>query len=376
MKKILLFLLIFIMIFTTACWDKIEINQRIFPYSVGLDLNEEKDEDKDFIVTFSYPNINSLGKNATSDEKVFMLSTKANDIFEATHNLSNKAQQPIYLKHLKVLIVSEEVAKDSSNMRQIIDGLDRNYVINKMVNIMVVKDKAKILIEEKRKARRQETVEGTLYSLLRNEQLSTRFTPKTLTMFISDMDVSKATVVPVGTPLVEEILMSGGAVFKDYALIGYLDEIENRDVEVLNGNIKGDGLDIKFRGANLSLLVTRSKCKKRLDGDPENLKIVYSIEIEGQIHQYILADSNGENHEDLTKEMEKQVENVLKDDVKSTLNKIQKELKADIIGASEYLYKFHPNIWNEIKDDWDNIFPHMEIDVDIKVDIRRKGLVK
>ncbi len=179
----------------------IEIDQRIFPYSAGIDLNDEKDGEDEFIVSFSYPNIYALGKNARSNELTFMVSTGADSIFEATHNLSDRMQQPIYLKHLKVLIISEEVANNPQLMKNIIDGINRDYIINKMTNLLIVKDKAKGLIETKVAATRQEDVEGLLYTILRNNQSSTKFTPKAITTFIEDMDVASASIVPLGIPL-------------------------------------------------------------------------------------------------------------------------------------------------------------------------------
>lgn len=376
MKKLLLVILALCLIFTTGCWDMIEIDQRIFPYSAGIDLNDEKDGEDEFIVSFSYPNIYALGKNARSNELTFMVSTGADSIFEATHNLSDRMQQPIYLKHLKVLIISEEVANNPQLMKNIIDGINRDYIINKMTNLLIVKDKAKGLIETKVAATRQEDVEGLLYTILRNNQSSTKFTPKAITTFIEDMDVASASIVPLGIPLKKEIKIAGGGVFKNYRFIGYIDERENKDIAMLCGNIHDDGIDIEYEGTNLSLLMTKLKCKKTLEDSEDNLKILYTMKIEGQIQGYTLTNDELDGSDGVIESMEKVMGKKIKEDLKTTIKKLQKELNADVIGVSEYLYKFHPKIWKEIKEDWDYIFPNIDIDVDINMNIRRRGLVR
>src|SRR5699024_4599634 len=377
MRKILLIILIFSIIFTTACWDMIDVNDRIFPYSVGIDLNDEENEER-FLVNFSYPNINAIGSEATSDIKSFMISSQANNIFDAMDNLSNKIQNPIYLKHLKVLIVSEEVAKDPDFMREIIGGLDRDYIMNKMIDLLVVRNSAKEFTKIKVDSTRQESVGGVLHELLRNEQRSTKFTPKILNMFIKDMDNSSASTIPVGMESKESagIMINGGAVFKDYRLVGYVDGVENRDIAILTGDARQAEIDIDFHGKDLSLLINRIKSTKELV-DKESLKIKFNIKMEGQLHQYTMEDGlTDEESDQLLQEMELSVKEYIEESLSETINKLQNELYSDVLGISSYLSKFHPNLWDTIKDDWDNIYSNIDIEPDVEMHIRRRGLMK
>lgn len=354
-----------------------EINERIFPYSVGIDLNKEENGKGKFIITFSYPNINSLGKSPTSDEKEFILSTEANNIFDAIHHLSDRTQQTIYLKHLKVLIISEDIARDDKLMRQIIDGLNRDYVLNKMINLLVTKQSAKDLIEVKIHSIRQEDMEGIVYTLLRNDQKSIEFTPKTLNTFIKNIDISSASIVPLGSTLEEEIKISGGAVFKDYKLVGYINGKENKNIALLNGNVKESELNVDYEGVNLSVLIMNSSSKKKqLIDDGDELKILCSVKIEGQINGYILNEQQFNYSDENIKDMERQMEEKIEKELKATVRRLQEELNADVIGVSEYLYKFHPKVWNKVMDNWDEIFPDIDIDVDVEMKIRRRGLVR
>ena len=61
MKRKVLLILILSTIFLSGCWDMVEINQRLFVSSIGIDLNKESGMNK-YIVTYVYPNISAMVK--------------------------------------------------------------------------------------------------------------------------------------------------------------------------------------------------------------------------------------------------------------------------------------------------------------------------
>lgn len=377
MKKILLYILIASIVFTTSCWDKVEIDSRVFPYSIGIDLNHDE-EGKNFLINFSYPNINAIGEEADSETKSFIVSDKGDNIFDAIHQLTDRMQKPIYLKHLRVVIISEEVARDREAVKGIIDGLSRDYLINKMVDLVVTKGSTKRFTRIKSDSKRQESLAGPIHEILRNEQKSTKFTPRTLNSFIKDMEYSSVSRLPLGNVLDKEneITLEGAGIFKDYQLIGYIDARENKNLDILEGKADQDGIDIDFKGGNLSILMTNTKSKKKLV-DKKDLKIEYNIEIEGQLHQYYMHDKSGDEESNkLLQEMEKVIEETIEEDLLTTINRIQNNIKVDLLGISKYLHKFYPGLWENLKEDWDSIFPNIDIKPKVEFNIRRRGLIR
>lgn len=371
MKRLLLIIIILATVFTTGCWDMVEINKRVYPYSVGLDLDGKEDLYK---VSFTYPNIKAAGKNPESDITTFMIETGAKNIFEAIHKLTIRNSDPIDLKHLKVLVMSEEVSKDRKRLRAIIDGMDRDYKINNQIDLLFIEDSVKKFFEVKKDSKRQETSEGSIYNLLQNQQNSTRFTPKTLSTFIEDMDYCKSAHMPIGIVSEDEIVIIGAAVFKDYNFIGKLNGNENKYLSILIGDVKNDGLEVEYKGEDLSLEVNRVKSKRRLIESDDKIKIKFSIEIRCQIHEYTMSDGEEIDSEKTLKDMGKTMEKKLNHNMNKVIEKVQKDLNTDIIGVYKYLHRYHPQVWNKVKDDWDEIFPQIEIDLDIDVNIRRRGL--
>lgn len=375
MKKIILLLIIVMLtVFVSGCWDMMEINQTLFPYSVGIDLNEE--EGDKYVITISYPNINAIGKNATQDERIYVVSTVSSSIFEGASQLATRLPHPFNFKMLKVLVVGNSISKDPDTMREILDGIMRDFNISKKVRIIEAHGDAKDILLFAIQAKRQEVIEGTLFSMLMQKNNTDRYNSQTVTNFVSNMDMRGVSLVPRVTTGEEDIKVYGGCIFKDYKLIGHLNELENRAVAFIEGESERDLIDVPFEGITVSYMVTGSESRRELIKSGENLKIKISIQLEGALQEYIHKDNPPENGLELLKNMELAIEKELQKQIDETMDKLQKEYNADVIGINEYLSKFHPKIWREVEKDWDELFPELEIEIVLDAKIRRRGLLK
>lgn len=111
MKRIIILFLIISIALLSGCWDMEEINNRSYVSVIGMDLNGEGDNDEKFKVTYSYPNINALGKNPSSEQNRFIETTSASTAYEATRKLSTSTDKPLFFKNLKALVIGEEIFK-------------------------------------------------------------------------------------------------------------------------------------------------------------------------------------------------------------------------------------------------------------------------
>jgi Ger(x)C family germination protein len=374
MKKLLIILIILSTLMMTGCWDMIEIEDRIYPYSIGIDINNDRNKEGKFLFTVSYPNIAAIGKNATSEDPIFIIDDTANSIFELMHKLTSRLQRPIYLKLLNVVLLSEEVAKDSKSMREIVDSLNRDFIISKNVQMLLVKDNAKELLSTKLESKRQQAIEGSLNSMLNNKQKSSMFIPINFMNFIEATDISDVAIVPLAMPGEEEIIISGGAILKDYSLIGYLEPMEVRVLATMNDEINQDTIDSSYNGADLSVMITGVKSKKKLINEGENLKIKFDIELEGHIHSFILEPNMAIKTGEMLDALQNAVAQEVKVDMDELVKKAQKEYGVDMFKLRNYISKYHPKLWEEIQDNWEVLYPDIEIEVDVKVFLRRRGL--
>ena len=372
-KRILVLIIITSLILITGCWDMVEINQRLYPYSVGIDLNHG--EGGDYIVTISYININGIGKNATQEERVFIVSTPASSIYEASKILTTEVPYPFYFKHLRVLILGSDLAQDEHHVKQIIDGLSRDFQINKKLKIAMADGEAKAILESVPKSLKQEEIEGTLFALLQDTGHTARYTSKTLTDLIQGMDQGEV-IVPRIKVDGQDIKVYGGCIVKNYKAIGYLNELESRAISFIKDEVKMELIDAPYNGSTISFEVTGQDVKRKLIRLGEYLVMKIDIEVEGNIQEYILMDSSTTHGQGTLQSMEKAIKVELEKQILNVLELLQKKYRADPIGVGEYISKFHPKIWKEIQDDWEEIFCEMDIEISIKPKIRRRGLIQ
>lgn len=370
MKRVIMLILIINLIFLPGCWDMIELNERAFPYTIGMDINQEGAEK--FQVTFSHPNINAIGDQAIDDELVHVITAKGDSFFDAAQNLTMELYQPLYFKHLKVIVFSRELAQNKQLLLEVLDGVQRDFITNNNATLLIT-DSAYDLIEFTTESKIQQAIEGTIYSILINNQESNFFTPVTASEFVQNMDETGAAIIPLGG-FKENITIGGGAVFKDYEYMGEITPAENRAVDMLNNKMNQDQFDVEHGGFNLSLMITHAKTRRKLV-DKEKLKMKLSIELEGHIHIHVL-ETHEVKDEQILGELEEMAKERVKTDVDNVINKLQKELNSDVIFISDYLRKFHPSLWEEVEDDYDSIFPHMDIETEVTFEIRRRGLIE
>ena len=372
MKKKVLLILILSMIFLSGCWDMVEINQRLFVSSIGIDLNK-KDGMNKYIVTYVYPNINAIGKNASETDKKFVVTTPCSSVFQAGREFSTNVEFPFYYKHLKVLVIGEDLAREDKLMRQAIDGLNRDTKINKKVQILVVEGTAEDIL--KRKPNHEQITEGTIYNILKDNKSASRFTPQTLTDVIKDSDFCCVTVVPRIIKKEKEFKISGGAILKNYKFIGWIDEKENRALSLIRNRVKTELIDIPYKDTMISYAVTKTNSKKEVIIG-ENINVDLKIHLEGYLQEYIIGIGKNLYNNEVLKDMEKEIEKKVKREIEDTINLLQNTYNADVIGIGEHLSKFNPKEWRLIKDHWIEIFPEIKINVIVDAKIRRTGLTK
>ncbi len=377
MKRIVIIVLILSLVLTTGCWDMKEINDRIFPYAVGLDLLDKENLNSGrYDIIFTFPNVNAIGEKSMQDQLVSTIDVKGNNIFEATSNIHDRTQKEVYLKELKVNVFSETIAKDPKLMREIIDGLNRDYIVNQGVEFVMVRGSTKDFLEQMSKLQKQVEVEGLLYTLLRNGKGATRFMNIDLNDFIDGMEECSATSMPVARIEDQDMVIDENAVFKNYKLIGYVNKKDNRNISMLTGRVKNFSINAEHKGNDISLQVSESRVKKRFTVEEEGLKIVYKMKLKGQVQQYSMGKGKELGSQEKIKNIESTLEKKLEKSMKRTIKKMQKDLNADLIGLGKHISQFHPKLWKTIENDYQAIFPHIEIVPDIEVQIRRRGLTK
>ncbi|KPU27455.1 hypothetical protein TR13x_05130 [Caloranaerobacter sp. TR13] len=379
LKKIIIIFMCIILL--TGCWDKVEINDRAFISAIGVDVHgdggelEKKESGYNkFTITFVFPNVKAIRKGGGGEKPRFILSSMGQNIFHVSNALTTRSNKTMFFGHTKAIIIGEKVARDSDTFKQIFDELERTHEIGRKVGVFISQGEAKEVIEIEPSL---EPVTGTyLTGLSKAKEKSSRFTPKTIGDILPSLHDCKCALIPRIVPTKNEIKVAGAAVIRDYRLVGWLGEIENRSVMFITDEVTSEDIDLINDNAIISYSVTDSVAKKT--GKIENGQIVVNINVsmEGVLQQYKLKTSKDVLDDKLLRKLEGMIENKVKNEIEGTIKKIQKEFKADVIGIGDYLSKFKPDIWDKVKDDWDDVFPEVNIKVNVKAKIRRIGMNK
>ncbi len=374
MKRIVILLLILSLIFTCGCWDNEEIEQRLFVTGVAVDINEEAKEGdiNKLLITYSYPNINVIGKTGGSGPNNFTISTTSSGIFQAGTELMGEVPFPFYYRHLKVIILSKKVLEDEKLVRHILDELNRDIKINKRVRVLATPGKAKDVLELA--AKEGYRTEGTIYVTIRDNRFTGRYTVKSLTDMIADFDISGVTIVPKITIEGDKFTVAGGCIIKDYKFLDWIDPDKTRVINLIDGNIGTEIIDIMYNGELLSYAIRRSSVKKEISVD-DGIVVNLNIRLEGYLQGYSLSEKDQVYNNEILSDIEKTIGRELMKQIEDT-NKYLIEKKAPLFGIGEQVSKFHPKLWEKVKDSWDDMMGDVEFKFNIDVVIRGTGITK
>ncbi len=389
MRKIMPLTLILFLVCTllAGCWDKSEINERAFVTAVGIDIYV-KEDDKDgeesgeqdtdsrerYILTYTFPNIEAIGKQGSGDPR-FVVGSVGLSPIEARWELRTRLNKVMFLQHLKALIIGEDVARNSDMLKEILDSVERNYEISRKINVLVATGEAKDIINIQSKF--EEDVGMYLSGISESAGRSARFNPLTLGDLIISLHNNQNALMPSVIPGKDDIKGAGSAVIKNYMLIGWLGEIENRSAMFLKDEIKSQTIVmVTYDDIVIPYLLTESSTKQKARVEDGKIKVDFIIEMEGDLTQYKLGTSESVLDDKVLKKVETKVEVHLRKQILDMVEKIQQDYKVDVINVGDYLKKFKPSIWNTVKDDWENEFSNVDIDVKIDAKIRRIGLTK
>ena len=126
MKKF--FIVIVIMLFVTGCYDHRELNDMSVVDGIAIDYKDDKYEVKLEVVS------SEKGKDG-NEIKTNVISSKDKVLANAFYKATKKSSGDIYLGHVSLLVVSENVAKRGLN--DVIDYVLRDIRISNDYSILV-----------------------------------------------------------------------------------------------------------------------------------------------------------------------------------------------------------------------------------------------
>ncbi|MEJ8543824.1 Ger(x)C family spore germination protein [Brevibacillus borstelensis] len=386
--------------FLSGCWDQVQIEERGFVIGVGIDLPASKETEKQtereapdkpkgkrrYLVTHQFVVPGGLvsasqggsGSQSSTSDSFQNLTSEGDSLYEISRELAVRTSRSPFYQHLKVVIVSEEVARSPNTFADVLDYFLRDPEMRRSSKVLIAKGKAKPVLEVRPKTEKLPSL--YINSVAENTNQNARMIPEVpLGEVYEDMINEFSFVLPRIVAANNEVKVAGAAVFQGQGnrLIGFLGEEETEGLNFLTGNVQGGLLKTKVRDNLVIFNIKGTKRSIQTDiRDKKHLRFQVFIECEGVIAESFERLDFMEQRiiDNLQKTVAAEIERLARD----AIRKAQKQMKTDVLGLGTHIKQTHPGLWKQIKEDWDhgrNLFASSDIEVKAVVYIRNGGSV-
>lgn len=378
--------IIFISLLLTGCWDKREINDLAIATAISID---KKDDEYHVAAQVVLPTELSM-KGGMGSSPVTLYEASGKSVNEAIRKLTQVSPRIIYLGHLRVVVISEELAKEGiattvdflsrgwelrSDFYMIVSkGRDAKEILNVQTSLEQIPSNELYNILHTSEANYSSTVAVNFFELKTNLERDGKEGVLTGVEILGDPKKGSSKqnvemIIPDAKIKFKEL-----AVFKKDKLVGWLDEQESRGFNEATNQVKSTiGLVSCPDGGEVSIHTKKYNSKIKSKTTSNNPEIEIKVNIVANLGE-VSCDI------DLTKEktiemLQKEYEKVVKNDIQETIKVVQQKYQSDIFGFGAAIYKSNPQQWKKVKDNWDEIFAELPVSVEVKVQISHFGSV-
>jgi len=391
MKKIIYILLtnILLLYMLTGCWDSREVSDLAIAGAISIDSSENG-----YLVSVQLINPGEIAFGAaTSRTAITTYHTKAETIFEALRKLTLKTPQKVYLAHVRVIVIGEELARQG--IGKVLDLFLRDHEIRSDFYIVIAKgSKAKEVLDVITPLEKIPAIK--LFSSL---EISSKAWAETTVTQLDDviasitsdgknavitgvyvkgdykegMDISN--VEKVEAPATIQITSS--SVFKGDKLVGWLRTPESKGYNYIIGEVSNTVFSV-FCEENtdagkltVELLRTKSSIKGKVESGVPSINV--ELVAEANIGE-VACDVDLSKPETITK-FEKKISKQIKKVMVESVQMAQNVFKSDIFGFGEAIHRADPKEWKKLKKNWSMDFAKLEVNIKVDAKIRRIGTI-
>lgn len=370
-------IILIILLLLTGCWNYRELNDYAIVTGMAIDYVDNQYE---VSLLFS----SSKKSEKEQDSIITIYSDKGDTIYEAIKKISLSIPKEIYISHLSTVIISEDLARNGLN--PVLDYLLREPQSHQNFYIIISKDsKAKDILSVL-SPMADYSSQNITSTIKITEQLQGRITNANFNKFVSKIIQKGINPISNSITLIgdkkngtkkeeqENSITSAQTkldtigIFKDDVLIDWANTDESIGINMLLGDVKVLYFDLPCKDKKTVITTNSYKIKNTINKN----KIIVNISSKGMINEVgcniDLQDSK------VIKKLQKEAKNKMEEYAYKAINK-SKNLKTDIFGYGNIIYKKYPKYFNSIED-WNDYFPNLDIVVNIDFKLQEKGALE
>jgi len=335
-KKIVKGMSLLLIISFTACWDKVEIEDRAFIVAMAVDSYKNE-----YTVTLSIPEEETI-KTATAET-----------LTQAFKELDSKTDKSLYYGQMKLLILGSELLKNETQLKNVVSVIDNSREISCRIQVIASEGKASEILEIKNSISKiyEDKTKG-----LNFQNLNTAINHK------------NCTIIPLVSKTDDkETILNGAAVLKNHKKIGTLTQNQLRGYLWV---LPGGGNSAVVNANNTPMKVNKHNVNIVFDQNPENknLRATVNVTVSGQIKEnnsnptrQRTKGSKAASVTDIPPKNCGAISRQIKKEINTTAAKLQNELAADGYDFLQLLRKKNFDLYKIYSENWDCNFVKMEI---------------
>jgi len=379
-------ILILLIPLLTSCWSRKELNELAITTGLAIDK-----QDDNYLITAQVLNPSEIATSQQTSSRlpIVTFTRTGQTIFEALRNLTHESPRRLYLSHVRMVILGEEVALEG--IQEVLDFISRDHEMRTDFYIAVAKGQEgrevlKVLsplekIPTMRMFNSIETASKNIATVkgVHLDELITKIITKGINPVLTGIyvkgpkdignDIANVEKIDPPTSMQTDYL----AAFKEDKLVGWLTKDESKGLKYIENDVTNTIITIPCEDGKLSIElynVSSSVEGSVSNGSP---KVKIKLRSEGIIGEV-------QCKLDLTKpetleELNKKIEENQKEKIQEVVDRAQKDLKSDILSFGSAIHRADPKGWKSLSEKWDEEFPTVEVEYDIKADIRRLGTI-
>ena len=351
-----------------------ELSELMIMQGIGIDTTSNG-----FKVTVEILNneqSGSPGGNGNSENKTKIYTAEGKTVGEALRKLITKSGNEPMFAHNRVIVIGEEAA--NRNLSDILDFFERNYDSRASQLLCVAKNttgekviRAKLLTD---------TIKSKILENMLEESAKQSLVPKV--RIIDAINYIKDEASGLCIPAVkvqrngenENFDLDGCAIFgTDSTFSMYIDSQAAEGIAILNDKIEEGVISADLpNGQKASFYINKGKSKYKITQENGvlhyNLTVKISCDLEGvQGAEYFNTDTG------VIEAFQTAVGEALCKKAENTLIVLQGRHGADVVRYGKRLRLKENDLYNNLKNDWDKIFPQIKLTITADVTIRRIG---
>ncbi|MEN6316475.1 MAG: Ger(x)C family spore germination protein [Clostridiaceae bacterium] len=364
-----------LMMLLSGCWDNHELDTLFIVTGIALDkANDPEQLDISLQIGKTKSNVSNSDKSNPQQDPTIQLKTTAYTMMEGLMEFNRDSSRTLLLQHNQVLLLGSALAEQG--IKDHIDLFLRDHEARMEVLVMITDGRADEVLSAKLD---QEKISGMFLAHEMQDlyAVSPYYRIRMLDFASRLRDGTTSPVAPivavVETDNKQGIKFNGFAVFKDGKMIGRLNNDEVLGYIWAMGNVEQCGVvadcDLGRSVFQIINLDTERDVTLRPDG---GVRVTLSVDATLNIDE--LRGFNGMTSKDLMPYLVDLAQSEIRRKITGTFETAQ-TLNADIYGIGTSVHREYPKEWKELKNRWNELFPDIELDVQVKVHIPATGQI-